>query len=400
VRRIAIFQYEWPLQIHTTNLATALASEGYHVDLFIKGCRTDLVDLSRFKEQPQVRVVNWGNTAEGSSHRSFQQRLFGIYARLVKSFSYTPIMLPAVFSAFNYVRNEKYNYFIGVEKMGMIWAGFLSQLTRTPFVYYSLELYDEEHPDYIGRPGFSALRHLEKIQHRKAEATIIQDKHRGAHLLRSNGMIDHNMIFLPVSVPGPPDLRDVDSYRQKWGIPPELPIVLYLGIFEESRHCLDVASAARPYADRFRVVFHGYGNAKLIEKIRNAGGAALTLSTELVPDNILPDMVASADIGLSLYRNDCANNLLTAFSSEKVALYCRAGIPFIAFDTTSYRELADSFKCCVLIKDIHELPRAVDTIMKDYEVYRSNALQAFQKFYQFETNVKQVIKQLDDMCKN
>jgi glycosyltransferase involved in cell wall biosynthesis len=170
--------------------------------------------------------------------------------------------------------------------------------------------------------------------------------------------------------------------------------VLYLGLIEDTRHCLDLAYVARDHAEKFRVVYHGYGETKYLDRIRCAAGEAVTLSTELVPENLLPDLVASADIGLVFYKNDCANDLLTAFSSEKVALYCRAGVPFIAFDTVSYRELVERFQCCVLIKNIREFPQAVEVILNDYSAYSINAIKAFREYYQYETNMVQVIKQL------
>ena len=395
-KRVAVFQYQWPLQIHTANFVEALAAKGYHVDLFIKRCRTDLVDLSRIERVASIRLINL-NGRDLSGQKTLYQRVQGLCERLIKKYSYTPIILPAVIAASRYLRKEKFDFFIGVEKMGMIWACFLSKVTGTPFVYYSLELYDEGHPEYAARPDFPALRRLEKKAHQRAAATIIQDRPRKEHLFRTNGLNGGKAIFMPVSVPGPAFEHKKDSFRAKWGIPSELPVVLYLGIMEESRHCLDMARAAQIYGDKFRIVFHGYGNPDLIEKIRSAGGDALTLSTELVPEDRLPDVVGSADIGLAFYRSDCANNLLTAFSSEKVALYCRAGVPFISFDTPSYRELVKNIPCCVLIREISEMPQAIETIMSNYATYRANALEAFRRYYQFETNIERVIGELEGM---
>jgi glycosyltransferase involved in cell wall biosynthesis len=396
VKRAAIFQYQWPLQSHIVNLAEALASSGYEVEIFIKDCSSDLVDLARLQMLSRINIISFNSTSAGSRQKILLRRLHGLYEHAMKRFSYAPIIIPSVVAAFRYVRRKRYSFFIGIEKMGLIWAGFLSELTGTPFVYYSLELYDEEHPDFNGLPrGFSALRRMEKKYHRKASATIIQDRLRGDYLFRSNGIIDNTMILLPVSVPELPAGHKVNYYRSHWGIPPELPVVLYLGFIMERRQCIDLAYVARDHVNRFRIVYHGYGDAIFLDKILRVSGGAVTLSTELVPENLLSSVVAAADIGLAFYGNDCAN----AFSSEKVAIYCRAGVPFIAFDTESYRELIEYFRCCVLIKDIQELPQAVSAILNDYSAYRTNALRAFRKYYQFETNVAQVIKQLENIFK-
>ncbi len=397
LRHIAIFQYEWPLQIHTLNLAAAFASKGCRVDLFLKGCSADLVDLGRLEKYPSIRIVNFDVTTKtGKLAGGFRRLQKAALNRLARRISYTPIIFPTVLAALPYVRRDKSELFIGVEKKGMIWASFLSRLTGTPFVYYSLELYDEQHPFFVDVVGFSALRRLEKKSHRKASATIIQDRLRKEHLFRSNGITNNRAVLLPVSIPGRSNGREHDLPRAKWGIL-EVPIVLYLGLIEKSRHCLELADVARHNSHSFKIVFHGYGEPTFLQRIRDTGGEGVILSTELVSEDLLPDIVASADIGLATYGTECANEVLTAFASEKVALYCRAGIPFVAFDTPSYRELVQGSPCCILIEKIADLPRAVEVIMKDYSAYKANALNAFQKYYKFERNVAQVITQLNDV---
>jgi glycosyltransferase involved in cell wall biosynthesis len=397
VKRIAIFQYQWPLQIHATNLAEALASEGYYVDFIFKKCRTEFVDLRHLQSVPRVRIINLDNTIDSylQGKRPLKQ-LYRLCEVVVSVVSFGLVIFPSVIAAFRHLRKETYSLFIGVEKKGMIWAGILSRLTGVPFVYYSLELYDEQHPRFMGRPDFSALRRMEKRYHRRVAATIIQDRSRGDYLLRANGMMEGEMFFLPVSVRGlSVEHKTNRSFWAEWGIPSALPVVLYLGMIEESRHCLDLARVAKESADKFSTVFHGFGEASFLDAVRSVGGEALTLSTELVPENQLPDVIAAADIGLVLYGSACANDVLTAFSSEKIALFCRAGVPFIAFDSPSYRELVGIFECCVLLTDIEELPKAVQMIIGNYSTYSANARLAFEKYYRFETNVAQVIEQLD-----
>jgi len=118
------------------------------------------------------------------------------------------------------------------------------------------------------------------------------------------------------------------------------------------------------------------------------------LSTELVPDSQVPEIVASATIGICLYRDTCANDRLTAFSSEKVALYLRAGLPLIAPDNESYRGLMTSYPCGVLIRDMKEIPQAVERIMERYSFYRNNALSAYSNLYEYGKNIGSVTSYL------
>jgi glycosyltransferase involved in cell wall biosynthesis len=382
VARVGVFQYEWPLQSHTVDFVVALAAET-DVDLFLYDCPTRLVDLSRL-DSPRIRVIELGPRARRGSP-------IAIAVTLLERLSVIPTISLAARAARRRMRGLRYTSLVGVEKKGLIWAGLAAR--GIPLTYFSLELYDEEHPYFDDQPGFAALRMAEKRFHRRAVATIVQDRDRGAHLLRANGIETQPLIFLPVSVRGEPILERGTYLRDKFGIAADRPVILYLGLMDENRHCLDVARMARQHGERFAFVFHGYGEAEFLDRMRNEGGDALILSTDMVSEHELPHVVASADVGLALYRTDCANDRLTAFSSEKVALYCRAGVPFVAFDSESYRALIAAVKCAELTPDPAGIPEAVERILSDYEVYRSGARAAFSRYYRYDANIAKALAQ-------
>ena len=399
MERIGIFQFDWPLQSHTLNLALSLAANGYEVDLVVSGCREDLVDLDRAAGTQGFNLIRIDLTSSGCAtpqtgvvaclRRSYREAVQGASARAV--------LAPYFFSSLYRLRRRNYAGLIGVEKMGLIWAGWLACYLRVPFFYFSLELYDEEHPYFFERPGFPALRRAEKRFHAKALATIVQDELRGAHLLRSNGCAEGRLITLPVSVSGRPVLSKGSFFRERFGLPPDRPIVLYLGLIDEARGCLDLAALAKRFQNEFSLVFHGYGQLSFLAKLKEAGRDALFVSEELVAEEDLPALVASSDIGLALYRRDCANDRMTAFSSEKVALYCRAGLPFVAFDDETYRRLSACHPCCELVTAPGEIPAAVGRILANYEEYRSNAFDAFSEYYCYEGNILPVVEQIGQM---
>ena len=392
-------QYEWPLQSHTLNFVKSLAGHGHTVDLFICRCSTELVNIQELLIVRNVRVIRIGDSLDSSQGLSCRVR--SLFRELMK-FSvgrlfFSTLLLPLLPVTLRYSRETRYDFSIGVEKSGLIWASLLYRMTGVPFFYFSLELYDEQHPYFRGWPGFSAWRRDEITAHKLAKATIIQDRHRGEHLDRSNSTENTPKIYFPISTTGAPIVQKRDYLRKQYGISNDKRILLYLGLIDESRGCLDVARTFGSTSEIFALVFHGYGDKRFVEKIRGVSGGSLNVSLDLVPEEELPYLVSSADIGLALYRRDCANDLLTACSSEKVALYCRAGIPFIAFTSDSYLDLKAKFDCCELIDHVEELESAAENIIKKYEYYRENAYRAFISVYQYEYNVVKVIESMNNI---
>jgi glycosyltransferase involved in cell wall biosynthesis len=83
-----------------------------------------------------------------------------------------------------------------------------------------------------------------------------------------------------------------------------------------------------------------------------------------------------------------SNDRLVAFSSVKVAYYLQCGDPIIAFDSESFRELMNAYKCGELINSIDEIPQKIEKILNDYDSYREQAFMAFREFYDFDKNFR------------
>ena len=121
----------------------------------------------------------------------------------------------------------------------------------------------------------------------------------------------------------------------------------------------------------------------------------MILSLDLVQSPLIPNLIASADIGLSLYPSLPNNDRLTAFASEKMAFYMQCGVPFVAFDYSGYRELARNEGAGRVICRFEDLRDAVAVILADHGEYRRNALAAFSRHYDFAKNFAQVVVAID-----
>jgi len=393
--RIAIFQYEWPLQSHSKDIVEKLSENGYEVDFFyFDASKHNFIKIS---EKRNLRI----HLCEKIPFILYQHPffLFNIFFKVLNKFRWvsrkrieklfsdsetgiidTDVLIPT----YRFIKRQKYKCYIGIEKKGLIWAGILSSHTKTDLLYYSLELYVDDHP-MVPELEFS-LREAEKKYHRISKATIIQDAFRAKILFQNNQIISAETILIPVSVRGLPYQNHNNYFQNKFGLQNK-SLVLYFGMINEGRFCTEYAKVSRSLPNDMAMVLHGFGESDYLDFLRSDfANEKLILSTDFIDDSKLLELVSSAKIGLSLYQNEFSNDRLTAFSSQKIALYCQCGIPFVAFRNESYEKLTSAFKCAELIDTIDELLPAINTIDQNYTAYSDSAFKAFNSFYNFDKN--------------
>ena len=166
-----------------------------------------------------------------------------------------------------------------------------------------------------------------------------------------------------------------------------------------ARYVLELAEVAQMFPDDWVLVLHGPSYSEsTIEKIKEIDRRGkVILSLQQVPVSRLLEVIASADIGLALYPPTPANDRLSAFASEKTALYLQCGVPLIAFDHPGYRRLTDEEQCGVVIQRSQEVPKAIGTILASHEQFAQNAFRAFKKYYDFARNFTNVIRGIETL---
>lgn len=430
-RRIAIFQAEWPVQVHTANLALMLARAGYGVDLFLYNpWNPNYVDLRTLADEPLITVhdLTPRPPAGTPGGRQLRRRLrHELAARLPRATGYLVAAWNGLVTAGHAAREgwrllrrsdagllprnlvtraracmgqRQYHCFIGVEKKGLLWAADAGREADIPVVYYSLELFGRDYTRAHApwSLAFRRLRAAERDRHRRAAATIVQDPDRARVLFEDNGLAMEraSILYLPVSVLGPPRHEPSRLLHERFQLPNHTRVILSFGLINENRCALDLARAAQRFPDDWVLILHGLADAAALERVRALDRRGkVVLSLERVPDRRVPDLVASADVGLALYRPELANDRLTAFSSEKMALYLQCGVPFIAFDYPGYRRLADDEQCGVVIRTLDELPWAIRTILSARERFACHARRTFEKYYDFRSNFSAILQGIE-----
>ena len=242
-KRVGIFHADWPLQCHTTNAAIMLASSGYEVDLFLYQAPS-YVDMATLRPWKTVHVHDLS-----PSPSPLTALLKGRFPRLARLT--TPLRMAArtlaeslsvvnayryllgstegllagrlVGDALNAMGDKSYACLIGVEKLGLIWAGEVAKRVPVPLIYYSLEIYTTgfQGLERLRHIAFSRLRVAEQRYHRAAAATIIQDPDRAQILFEANGVSisELKIFYVPVSVTGHPYVGTSRFLHETLGLP-------------------------------------------------------------------------------------------------------------------------------------------------------------------------------------
>lgn len=417
--RIAIFQAHWRLHSSVVFSAQILSARGYDVKIFLYrideslpiAAMEGLTNVSVYSFEPRTSTLSTQVKRDILFQKSIlciQKKIINALipiqrlARYLKQISllYTAPevgLIPSTIrkQTLSILGQDHYAMLIGVEKGGLAWAGSIAKEHDVPLIYSSLELYTRDHW-FCQSIWNKRLKATEEKYHRLSVATIVQDKARGDILYRDNQVkANVKAIYFPVSRMGDARYQASDWLQTHLGIVNGELIILAHGMISIGRLSLAIAEEAQSFEPNWKLVLHGWGSETVIDSIRLLDSKQqVRLSLELVDISKEQEIVSSAHIGLVLYGNECINDRLTGFSSEKLSLYLQCGVPVIAFDYPTYEHIRTE-GCGVLVKSISEIKGAIETIVSDYDSYRANAFSVFNKYYRFETNFEKVLEVID-----
>jgi hypothetical protein len=399
-KRIGIFEYEWSIYHFIKDFAVKLAEAGYLVDIFHKNWdfKPNFANTKDFSLNENIRFFNF--TTRATRSQVYKRRYKRLLNKIAIPFSFPRNDKPEEIidrhildKSREIVGTSQYYCFIGIEKGGLIWAGILSEIYRCPLIYFNLELYIEDNPALY---TYYHLLAAERKYHKLAVATIIQDEPRANVLLRSNGIEQTNPLYFPISAKGH-SIREKSKFLQnKLQIDDNKKIILHFGAIEYNRFMPQIVRMANDLDNGVILVVHGHGPKEHINYLQSiADKNKVIFSLDFIAEEEIENLISSADIGIALYKTENANDRLVAFSSSKVAYYTQCGIPMIAFNAESFRELVSSFRCAELINTINEIPLKARKILDNYDSYREQSFAAFQRFYNLDNNFSKLMDNLE-----
>jgi hypothetical protein len=277
-------------------------------------------------------------------------------------------------------KTREFDCSIGIEKGGIICAHHLYKLFKIPFYYYSLELYDENHSEVKNLSMFTIMRQKEIIAHRKAIGTIIQDEGRKIFLYKTGNINKNKPYFLmPVSFIDDSITNYLSNHRYNNPIEKK---ILNFGLCRLPDDFFIALIKRLPCEYTF--LMHNY-DTTYHEKLSNKYNLKNVCFSNIVRDEKeITALISQSFICFSWYQNECANDQLIAFSSEKTARYLAAGKPIIANAKTNFTELFSSVRCGIAVNTPEEFIDALHEISLNYREFSQKAREAFDLYYKLE----------------
>lgn len=289
---------------------------------------------------------------------------------------------------------------VAVEPLALFAVTALSAVRRVPVIYLSLELLFLEE---LAGPAFRTYKRLERLAARRAALCVTQDHWRADLFAIENGVPRSRVLTLPNSGLGPARPGSSRFLHRRLGLPDDRRIVLHPGsALLLHRAMPELRRAVDGWPEDWSLVFH-IGRDDGLSFDRSALPEAIVLSEQPVPTAALPDIYASADVGLALYmrwdRPTCGQNLdCMGHSSGKFNLFLRHGKPTITTRQATFEHIFRERRCGLAIDSIGELGDAVRTVFGDYRAFSEAAVGYHDAHLVFDREARPLLEWLATRC--
>ena len=264
-----------------------------------------------------------------------------------------------------------------LHEAGLIGA-VLSKLWRVPLVFdFQGSLTSEMLDHHFLPPDSAFLKALRWIEERidQFPDAVITSSHNAAHLLRSEYGRTDGHIYTVADCVNPntfrPDVLDPQeraALRARYGIPPDVPVVLYLGILADYQGIPHLIHAAKHVIeqrpDTYFLIMGFPGEARYRELARSIGVADRVFLPGPVPYEETPKHLALGDIA-------AAPKLSATEGAAKLLYYMATGLPVVAFDTPVSQEYLGEWGLYAEPGSVEGLAKDILALLADPEDARS-----------------------------
>lgn len=277
--------------------------------------------------------------------------------------------------------------YIGGDDGGCCLLNILHKIFKTRYVNFLLEY-----------PDINDANQLERIDN--AEVLITHDHWHSDFLKQHCKLEGKKILYLPNASYTEEFHGSSDYLKVRLGIDSDKVIILHSGGLGKWFMCKELAELAKGWGREKVLVFHTSHNVeqdayyidmkKVIEGQKN-----ILFSMKPVPNDELDSLVASATIGIALYSVEELSYRAEymGVAAGKIGNYLKCGIPVIVnrLPSLSYIE---EYKCGILIDNLNDIEKAIDTIMCNYLEYQKGAYQCYNELWYPKHYLEQIEKQL------
>ncbi|MFB0564470.1 MAG: hypothetical protein ACETWK_02175 [Candidatus Aminicenantaceae bacterium] len=299
-----------------------------------------------------------------------------------------------------------YDLIIGVDSEGLIKGYEYAKRYKLPLVYLSFEIIFR---DELRSRWEIEKKEEESIASQFADLIIIQDKWRAELLTTENRISPERIEYLPVSPRSSKRTPQSNHLRKRFNISERETIVLHSGTFAEFTCASELLDSVSVWPEGFVLIIHTrYKPRKFDGHIRAIGKAMLSnvfLSTDPLAPEEYEKLVASADIGLVLYKQvppspyEQKNIQTMGLSSGKFSYYMKYGLPVISIKQDTYAQLLNDYKFGENIDSFEEMPKALKLIQTNYAYYSAEAKRLFSEKLSFDIHWPRLSARLLEVMK-
>lgn len=300
-----------------------------------------------------------------------------------------PMTVRLLLTALRSAIKHRPSFMMGADSPGSILAATAAAATRTPLLYYGLELpHLRQHP-------IPWLTRLEHWSIRRAALIVTMDQAHSDFIQSQTGANEKRIALLPNAASGVARITKSTHLRDKYSGLTGKTIILHAGGIGQAQQSLDLAKAAADWDPGHHLVFQAHCRmdresyfqefAKEIKTMAN-----VTLNNEPAPPDALDSLITSADIGIAWYDRAFLGYRadLLGLAPGKIGRYLRNGIPVIVTNLPTVSEYINRYRCGICIDSLDQAGAAIDAIMKDYEMYSRNAIRCFNEVWRPEPHLE------------
>ena len=258
---------------------------------------------------------------------------------------------------------------------GALIGAVLAGILRVPLVFDFQGSLTEEMLDHKfirrGSMAYAFWRRLERFISHRPDAILTSS-------LRAQAFLKEQFQVPPSRIHPLPDCADLRHFapdrvdparkaalRRRFGIPPERPVVAYLGLlagYQGTGHLVEAAARLQAAGEEIHFLVMGYPNVDRYRTMARRLGVAERMTFTGPVDYIkeAPAFLALGDIAVS-------PKFSTTEGSGKVLNYMALGQPVVAYDTPVHREYLGEWGTFVPPEDVDGLATAIRELVHDEE---------------------------------
>lgn len=284
-------------------------------------------------------------------------------------------------------RSQKmlFDQFICFDLEGLHFQQELFAGNSKPIVFYSLEIrLKEDNETYFLEEETRKNGSMKLVSH-----IIIQSEERLDYLLQNYGLKkDMPAFILPVTYKGAKETVRTNFFYERLSIDKNKKICLHVGGIIPELNSIEMALAFKHLPD-WTLVFQGYKDEAYFEKFNEAitkEGLTNIYVSDFFADKPedLSTVVSSCHAGIAWYADISENMRTAAYSSGKISMYLKCGLPVVANNYPSFKRLVEGNECGVCMGSFDELPQALTKVEENYSSMQQQAFALYEKQFRFE----------------